>query len=144
MLLFSVFDEMLMSYESFRQSPQIILLIAAIISLALGIYQSVGTEPEYTYSSSCPQGCKKANVDWVEGLAILIAVALVVMVGAVNDYNKELQFKKLNEKKEDREINVIRGGTRMSINTKVSHLDLGPCTCSIIRPRIPTIYRTSS
>jgi Ca2+-transporting ATPase len=56
----------------------------------------------------------------VEGVAILIAVLIVVMVGSVNDWQKERQFKKLNEKKDDRMINCIRGGVRMSINTKVS------------------------
>ncbi len=111
-------------------SEQIILLIAAVVSLALGIYQAVGTPATIIYSPSCPNGCAEPKVDWVEGLAILIAVALVVVVGAVNDYNKELQFKKLNEKKEDRQINVIRGGSKMRINTKVSDERLHGLMCN--------------
>lgn len=49
-------------------------------------------------------------MDWVEGVAILVAVAIVTVVGSVNDYQKELQFKKLNEKKEDRSVKLIRNG----------------------------------
>jgi Ca2+-transporting ATPase len=98
--------------------------IAAVISLALGIYQSVGVEhpPVPFGEAGCqnPDGCYVPHIDWVEGVAILIAVLIVVLVGSVNDWQKEIQFKKLNEKKDDRQINCIRGGVRMSINTKVS------------------------
>lgn len=94
--------------------PQIILIIAAVISLALGIYTSVGAEP--TLDSF---GNPEPKVDWVEGLAILIAVAIVVLVGSVNDWQKEKQFQKLNEKKDDRMCNVLRdGGERQTVNTK--------------------------
>lgn len=100
---------------------QIILGIAAVVSLALGIYQSVGVEPHRNPGPGCPpEGCAEPQVEWVEGVAILVAVTLVVMVGSVNDYQKELQFKKLNEKKDDRTCNVIRGGKKVVINTKVS------------------------
>jgi Ca2+-transporting ATPase len=37
-------------------------------------------------------------------------IAIVTLVGSVNDYQKELQFKKLNAQKEDRSIKVIRQG----------------------------------
>lgn len=37
---------------------------------------------------------------WIEGFAILVAVALVVMVTAVNDLKKEREFQKLNEEAE--------------------------------------------
>ncbi|KAA1088726.1 hypothetical protein PGTUg99_023817 [Puccinia graminis f. sp. tritici] len=36
-----------------------------------------------------------------------LAVAIVMLVGPVNDYQKELQFKKLNAQKEDQSIKVI-------------------------------------
>ena len=39
------------------------------------------------------------KVDYVEGVAILVAAAIVVLVGAANDYQKERQFAKLNAKK---------------------------------------------
>lgn len=101
---------------------QIILGIAAVISLALGIYQSVGAKHPNIFSEECPDkenGCPPPpSLDWIEGIAILIAVTIVVLVGSVNDWQKELQFKKLNEKKDDRVINCLRNGQRMTLNTK--------------------------
>ncbi len=40
------------------------------------------------------------------------------MVGSLNDWQKERQFKKLNEKREDRSMKVIRGGQEMVINVR--------------------------
>jgi Ca2+-transporting ATPase len=67
----------------------ILLTMAAVISLALGIYETLGqpTEPG--------QGPK---VDWVEGVAICVAIFIVVIVTAINDWQKERQFVKLNKK----------------------------------------------
>ena len=62
---------------------------AAVISLALGLYQTFGVKHK---PGSEPQ------VEWVEGVAIVVAIAIVVFVGAGNDYQKELQFVKLNKK----------------------------------------------
>jgi Ca2+-transporting ATPase len=52
---------------------------------------------------------------FIDGLAVLIAVAIVVLITAVNDYQKEKQFRKLNDKKNDRLINVVRDGKEMRI-----------------------------
>lgn len=52
----------------------------------------------------------------VEGTAILVAVLAVVLTNAVNDYQKEAQFKKLNAKKEDREVKVLRDGKEKQIS----------------------------
>ena len=46
----------------------------------------------------------------MEGVAIIVAILIVVLVGSINDWQKELQFQKLNTKKEDREVKVIRSG----------------------------------
>jgi Ca2+-transporting ATPase len=82
----------------------ILLSVAAVISLALGIYQSItATDGE-------------ARVQWVEGVAIMVAILIVVAVGAVNDYQKERQFVKLNKKKEDRQVKVIRSGKTAEIS----------------------------
>lgn len=83
----------------------IILSIAAIISFALGLYETFGQPPEYD-----EEGKKLPKVEWVEGVAIIVAVIIVVTVGAGNDWQKEKQFVKLNKKKEDRKIRVIREG----------------------------------
>ena len=81
------------------------LSVAAVVSLALGLFQDFGiTRPE-----------GKPPVDWVEGVAILAAILLVVAVGSLNDWQKERQFKVLNAKKEDRFGKVIRDGEERQI-----------------------------
>jgi Ca2+-transporting ATPase len=55
-------------------------------------------------------------INRVEGTAILVAVLAVVLTNAVNDYQKEAQFKKLNAKKEDRTVKVLRGGREQQIS----------------------------
>jgi Ca2+-transporting ATPase len=47
---------------------KILLSIAAVVSLALGLFQDFGT----------PQPAGQPPVDWVEGVAIMIAVLIVV------------------------------------------------------------------
>jgi Ca2+-transporting ATPase len=61
----------------------ILLTIAAVVSLSLGIYETVdgGT-----------------GVDWVEGVAICVAILIVTIVTAANDWQKERQFAKLNQR----------------------------------------------
>jgi Ca2+-transporting ATPase len=61
----------------------ILLTIAAIISLSLGIYESI-------------DGGK--GVEWVEGVAIVVAILIVTIVTAANDWQKDRQFAKLNRK----------------------------------------------
>ncbi|EPQ52794.1 Ca-transporting ATPase [Gloeophyllum trabeum ATCC 11539] len=86
----------------------ILLSIAAIVSLALGLFQDFGT----------PRPADEPPVDWVEGVAICVAIFIVVMVGSVNDWQKERQFKALNEKKEERGVKVIRSGTERVIDVR--------------------------
>jgi len=98
---------------------QLILTVAAVVSLALGLYQDLGAPTVYVPCEENPiGGCPQPKVDWVEGVAILAAIAIVVLVGSVNDYQKELQFKKLNAKREDRTVKVIRSGNEMLINVR--------------------------
>ncbi|TFK49949.1 calcium-translocating P-type ATPase [Heliocybe sulcata] len=86
----------------------ILLSIAAIVSLALGLFQDFGT----------PRPAGEPPVDWVEGVAICVAILIVVMVGSVNDWQKERQFKTLNEKKEERGVKVIRSGLERVIDVR--------------------------
>ncbi|KAF3387642.1 Calcium-transporting ATPase 2 [Penicillium rolfsii] len=79
----------------------ILLTIAAIISLSLGIYETV-------------DGGK--GVDWVEGVAICVAILIVTVVTAANDWQKERQFAKLNKRNNDREVKVIRSGKSTMIS----------------------------
>lgn len=88
----------------------IILIGAAIISLSLGLYQTFGQPPELD-----EEGHPLPRVEWVEGVAILIAVVIVTLVGSLNDWNKERQFAKLNKKKEERMVEVLRDGQQQQI-----------------------------
>ncbi|KAK3901546.1 Ca2+-transporting ATPase [Staphylotrichum tortipilum] len=83
----------------------VLLSIAAAVSLALGLYQTFGQQHD-----------EGARVEWVEGVAIIIAILIVVIVGAANDWQKEQQFRKLNQKKEDRTVKVIRSGKPCTIS----------------------------
>ena len=74
--------------------------MAAIVSLGVGLYEDIAV-PEYD-----TMGNRIPGVKWVEGVAIIVAVLLVVLVGSVNDFQKERQFRKLNAKKEDRVVKV--------------------------------------
>ncbi|OJJ49724.1 hypothetical protein ASPZODRAFT_128236 [Penicilliopsis zonata CBS 506.65] len=108
-----------LAWIAYNDKVLILLTVAAIISLALGIYQSVtATDGE-------------ARVEWVEGVAIIVAILIVVVVGAANDWQKERQFVKLNKKKEDRLVKVVRSGKTMEISIHdilvgdVMHLEPG-------------------
>lgn len=53
---------------------------------------------------------------WIEGVAILGAVIVVVLVTAFNDYRKEQQFRGLQSKIEhEHQFSVIRGGKDIHI-----------------------------
>ncbi|KAK4052003.1 plasma membrane calcium [Microbotryomycetes sp. JL221] len=98
-------------WAAYTDKVLLILSVAAIVSLALGIYQSVGVEPHTYPSTRCPNNlCTEPQVEWVEGVAITIAILIVVLVGSVNDWQKERQFQKLNAQKEERNVKVLRDG----------------------------------
>lgn len=89
-------------WEAYKDKILLMLTAAALISLAIGIYQY--TRPE-------------REPDWIEGVAIIVAIVIVVFVTALNDWQKERQFAKLNKMKEDRLVNVVRSGTTQRIST---------------------------
>lgn len=109
---------LLLMWIALKDKVLVLLSIAAVVSLALGLFQDFGT-PRETYSCGNGQTCTLPPVDWVEGVAIMVAIIIVVLVGSLNDWQKEKQFKVLNEKKEDRTVRVMRDGIEMVINTKV-------------------------
>lgn len=97
----------------------ILLIIAAIVSLALGIYTKYNGHDEYVPCTNPPPGqdqCKAQKLDWVEGVAIVVAVVIVDLVGSLNDWQKERQFRALDAKKEMRDVTVVRDGTECRIN----------------------------
>ncbi|KAM0562804.1 hypothetical protein ACHAPJ_001644 [Fusarium lateritium] len=106
---------------TYNDKVLILLSIAAVISLAVGLYQTFGGE----HKDGEPK------VEWVEGVAIIVAIAIVVIVGSLNDYQKERQFTKLNKKKQDRLVKAIRSGKTIELSVfdilagDVVHLEPG-------------------
>lgn len=49
-------------------------------------------------------------------MTIWIAVIIIVLVSSINDYVKELQFRKLNAKRQERNVTVYRSGNVESIS----------------------------
>ena len=71
-----------------------ILIVAAIVSIILGC----------TFSDD-------PSKDWIDGVSIVIAVLVVVLVGSITDYQKEQKFHELNEvQAEGTKYKLIRNG----------------------------------
>ncbi|KAH9624541.1 hypothetical protein KSS87_017751 [Heliosperma pusillum] len=85
-------------WESWQDLTLIILIIAAIVSLVLGIKT---------------EGLQEG---WYDGGSIVFAVLLVILVTAISDYRQSLQFQNLNEEKRNIQLEVIRGGRREKIS----------------------------
>ncbi|KAI4259540.1 MAG: hypothetical protein LQ352_000727 [Teloschistes flavicans] len=109
-------------WNAYNDRVLLILTAAAVISLVLGVYEAVG-QP-----SDPKQG---QSLDWVEGLAIMVAIIIVVLVTGLNDYRREKQFSALNAKKDDRQVKAIRSGKSVMISVfdvtvgDVLHLESG-------------------
>ncbi|KAI2478857.1 Calcium-transporting ATPase [Pyrenophora tritici-repentis] len=94
-------------WNAYNDTVLIVLTVAAVISLALGLYE--------TFGGDHPPG-SPTPVDWVEGCAIVVAIVIVVLVTALNDWQKEQAFAKLNARKEQRDIKVTRSGKTSMIS----------------------------
>ncbi|CAG9759318.1 unnamed protein product [Ceutorhynchus assimilis] len=90
-------------WEALQDITLIILEVAAIVSLGLSFYQPSAEEEESGFNDD------ETSHGWIEGLAILISVIVVVLVTAFNDYTKERQFRGLQNRIEgEHKFAVIR------------------------------------
>ena len=121
----SIFELMLLAAQD---KTMILLTVAAVISLVFGLLQDFvpalhnPDEPPVHWVGQSPLVrartliCRrvKANAPscWIstEGCAILVAVMVVILAGSINDYQKEKQFRKLSQVKDDRMVVVLRSG----------------------------------
>eukprot|EP00741_Cyanophora_paradoxa_P023640 tig00021608_g22834.t1 len=79
------------AWETFRGDFTLqVLFVAGLASLGIGL------------------GFEDPKTGWIEGTAILVAILVVVTVGALNDWSKEKQFRDLNKVREDRSVRVVR------------------------------------
>ncbi|KAF0697930.1 Aste57867_11427 [Aphanomyces stellatus] len=86
-------------WEAWQDMTIMILTAAGLASLVLGL--TIGHD---------------TSTDWIEGVSILFAVFIVTFVTAINDYQKEQQFRALNAVKEDEKIKVIRNGVPAEVS----------------------------
>ncbi|KAL5056737.1 hypothetical protein RYX36_028341 [Vicia faba] len=85
-------------WEAWQDLTLIILIIAAAVSLVLGIKT---------------EGLKEG---WFDGGSIAFAVMLVIVVTAVSDYRQSLQFQNLNAEKQNIQLEAMRGGRTIKIS----------------------------
>jgi len=77
-----------------------ILIVSALVSLAVGVYDDPSS-------------------GWIEGTAIIAAVVIVAFVTAGNDYQKEQQFRKLEDVAVSaKDVKVIRDGETHELSSK--------------------------
>lgn len=99
-------------WDQFEDFILRILIVSAVISLIIGLVED-------------PMD------GWMEGSAILLAIAIVVLVTATNDYLKQKQFEKLNVIVESKTVNVRRSGQTHPISIyglmvgDILHLTMG-------------------
>lgn len=104
---------------AFNDKLLILLTISACISLAIGIYQSVSAE------------VGMSNIEWVDGVTVVVAIVIIVLASAANDWQKNHKFEKLNERKKHREVAVFRSGRAQQISIEevlvgdIMHVEAG-------------------
>ncbi|CAB3233244.1 unnamed protein product [Arctia plantaginis] len=92
-------------WEALQDVTLIILEVAAVVSLGLSFYKPPDDPTDPAHLDE-----EEGHYQWIEGLAILISVIVVVIVTAFNDYTKERQFRGLQSRIEgEHKFAVIRG-----------------------------------
>jgi P-type Ca2+ transporter type 2C len=102
--------------DTFDDATLQILIVAAIVSLIIGIYDDPAT-------------------GYVEGMAILAACLIVSVVTAINDYQKESQFRELSAANDEVDVVVVRSGEFKSI--PVGQVVVGDLVCLEAGDAIP-------
>lgn len=95
-------------WEALQDMTLIILQVAAFVSLVLAFIEP---EDHDAGHGGKPKESGESEAGWIEGVAILVSVVIVVLVTAFNDYTKERQFRGLqNRIEQEHKFAVIRGG----------------------------------
>ena len=85
-------------------------------------------------------------MEWLEGMAILSAVFVVVAVTSVNNYEKEKQFRALSAVNDDVTITIIRKGEKARISTYeiVVRVCVHTCLCVCVHTNTRTHMRPAT
>ena len=81
-------------WESLSDTMVRILIVCAVVQIVLGC--TLSEDP---------------SKDWVDGVSIIVAILVVVLVGSITNYQKETKFHELNEvQNEGTKYKIIRNG----------------------------------
>eukprot|EP00760_Papus_ankaliazontas_P027794 PhM_4_TR3447/c0_g1_i3/m.21923/K05850/ATP2B; Ca2+ transporting ATPase, plasma membrane len=92
--------------EGFEDHMVQLLVVSAIVSIILGMTMK---DPH--------TGKVERSTGWIEGTAILISMAVVVLVGAGNNYQKAKKFEELEKQQTIRMVQVIRDGVERTVDS---------------------------
>ena len=91
--------------EALSDKMIIILIISSIIEIIISMFN--------IYMNG-----EENNMDWLDGVSIIIAIIVVVMVGSVTNYKKEIKFHSLNHfENQKTKFDVIRNGTIQELHS---------------------------
>ncbi|KAH6687971.1 plasma membrane calcium-transporting ATPase [Plectosphaerella plurivora] len=93
-----------LAWIAFNDKLIFLLSISAVVSLALGIYESV--------EADLPED----KIQWVDGVTVIVAIIVIVFASAATDWSKTYKFAKLNERKEMRDVKVMRSGKTRNVS----------------------------
>ncbi|KAK1965973.1 calcium-translocating P-type ATPase [Colletotrichum sublineola] len=93
-----------LAWIAFNDKLMFLLTISATISLALGIYETIDASDD------------EPNIQWVDGVTVVVAILVIVFASAATDWQKNARFAKLIERKEQRDVKVIRSGKTQNIS----------------------------
>ncbi|KAK1590418.1 calcium-translocating P-type ATPase [Colletotrichum navitas] len=108
-----------LAWIAFNDKLMFLLTISATISLALGIYETIDASDD------------EPNIQWVDGVTVVVAILVIVFASAATDWQKNARFAKLIERKEQRDVKVIRSGKTQNISVydvqvgDVMHIETG-------------------
>ena len=89
--------------EALSDKMIIILIFCSIFEIGISLYYIFGED-------------QTDNIDWIDGTSIIIAVLVVVSVGSITNYKKEMKFQDLNNIQQGTtKYNVVRNGIPQSI-----------------------------
>lgn len=125
-----------------------VLVAAGVTSLALqlslsrGSVSDGGSVSDMLSDTVAPDTvASDAAAGWVEGAAILGAVAVVATVTAINDYQKQAQFEALNAVAESTETTLARRDGAEVIGTAASSRVLSLSFFSLAQPFLFLVRR---
>ncbi|KAK2033199.1 calcium-translocating P-type ATPase [Colletotrichum zoysiae] len=110
---------MRLAWIAFNDKLMFLLTISATISLALGIYETVDASDD------------EPNIQWVDGVTVVVAILVIVFASAATDWQKNARFAKLIQRKEQRDVKVIRSGKTQNISVydvqvgDIMHMETG-------------------